>query len=203
MKGQSRHLQGLPQVCNPVGEHPIDANISAMLQNILQDLAKDTEPYCVQPIFQFIIKHWPSQVTLNVNLYAILLSLFSHSSRALFLAPKRWSHLIQKGYTSDTRLSIVCQHHILVVQTLLARSRYSHLPWEKSTATSLNLINPGSIFLGILLQKKQSPEKTLLYFDGEVCNNCYFFHKTLLVRGRMHGVQQLNKHIIRPQSHLL
>lgn len=40
-------FQSQPQVCKTVGEHPVDANISAMLQNILQDLAKDTEPYCV------------------------------------------------------------------------------------------------------------------------------------------------------------
>lgn len=66
MEGWSRHLQGhgvventsnhtsryIPaqaQVCKPVGEHPVDANISAMLQNILRDLAKIQNPTTCSP----------------------------------------------------------------------------------------------------------------------------------------------------------
>ena len=39
-------LQPQPQVGEPVGEHPVDANVSTMLQNLLYDLAKDNR---VQP----------------------------------------------------------------------------------------------------------------------------------------------------------
>lgn len=45
------------QVGHPVGEHPVDANISTILQKLLQDLAKESGPHCVQPIYQFSVKH--------------------------------------------------------------------------------------------------------------------------------------------------
>lgn len=80
--------QPQPQEGQPVGAHPVDANLSAMLQNLLQDLAKDTEPHCAS-ILQFAVKQWLSQVTLNHSLCTILFALLSQSSRALFLSPKR------------------------------------------------------------------------------------------------------------------
>lgn len=47
----SRQALPQPQVGHSVGEHPIDAKVSTILQRLLQNLAKDRESHCVQPIF--------------------------------------------------------------------------------------------------------------------------------------------------------
>lgn len=121
---------------------------------------------------------------------ALLSFPFSHNHLGLCSFLQKGDHIcLRIRQTSETRSSTVRQHHISVVQLSQQGPDIPTYP-ERSRQPC------ASAFFS---RKNSSPEKPQLYFD--LCNNSHFFHKAfLLVRGRLHGAQQLHKHSKWPRA---
>lgn len=89
-------FQPQSQVGQPAGGHPGDANISAMLLKFFRNLAKHRISLCTACALVHSKALDFQVLTLNLNLCTVLLFLLSQPFLALFLAPKRSSHLAQK-----------------------------------------------------------------------------------------------------------